>query len=97
MKEGKATILSNIHDERVEEFEIEIQKVIKYNTINYKDMVIKVTDERLLEQKGGIVKGMSGRPILQDGKVVGAVTHVFVNDPSRGYGVFIDNMLDNLS
>lgn len=97
VKEGKATILSNIHDERVEEFEIEIQKVIKYNTINYKDMVIKVTDERLLEQAGGIVQGMSGSPILQDGKVVGAVTHVFVNDPSRGYGVFIDNMLDNLS
>ena len=56
---------------------------------------MRVTDERLLEVTGGIVQGMSGSPILQDGKLVGAVTHVFVNDPTRGYGIFIENMLGN--
>ena len=57
-------------------------------------MVIKVIDERLLESSGGIVQGMSGSPIIQDGKLVGAVTHVLVNDPTRGYGIFIENMLE---
>ena len=55
-------------------------------------MVVHVTDERLLEKTGGIVQGMSGSPILQDGKLVGAVTHVFVNDPTRGYAIFAENM-----
>ena len=57
-------------------------------------MELTVTDERLLELTGGIVQGMSGSPIIQDGKLVGAVTHVLVNDPTRGYGIFIENMLD---
>ena len=56
-------------------------------------MIIKVTDEELIEASGGIVQGMSGSPIIQDGKIVGAVTHVLVNDPTRGYGIFIENML----
>ena len=56
-------------------------------------MVIKITDKKLLELTGGIVQGMSGSPIIQNGKLVGAVTHVFVNDPTRGYGIFIENML----
>ena len=56
-------------------------------------MVIEVTDKTLLEKTGGIVQGMSGSPIVQNGKLVGAVTHVFVNDPTRGYGIFIENML----
>ena len=55
-------------------------------------MVVKVTDPRLLQVTGGIVQGMSGSPIIQDGKLVGAVTHVFVNDPARGYGIFAENM-----
>ena len=55
-------------------------------------MVIEVTDERLLDKAGGIVQGMSGSPIIQDGKLVGAVTHVFVNDPTKGYGIFAENM-----
>ena len=59
-------------------------------------MIIKVTDETLLEKTGGIVQGMSGSPIIQDGKLVGAVTHVFLNDPTRGYGVFIENMLEDM-
>jgi stage IV sporulation protein B len=57
-------------------------------------MLIKVTDPTLLEATGGIVQGMSGSPIIQDGKLVGAVTHVLVNDPTTGYGIFIENMLD---
>ena len=59
-----------------------------------KNFVIRVTDERLLEKTGGIVQGMSGSPVLQNGKLVGAVTHVFVNDPTRGYGIFAENMLE---
>ena len=57
-------------------------------------MLIKVTDRDLLDSTGGIVQGMSGSPIIQDGKLVGAVTHVLVNDPQRGYGIFIENMLE---
>ena len=59
-----------------------------------KSMLLRVTDPLLLEKTGGIVQGMSGSPIIQDGKLVGAVTHVLVNDPTRGYGIFIENMLD---
>lgn len=93
VKVGKATILSCVSGEEVMEFEIEIQKVMLYNENSTKGMVIKVTDPKLLELTGGIVQGMSGSPIIQDGKLVGAVTHVFVNDPTRGYGIFIENML----
>ena len=57
-------------------------------------MIIKITDEKLLEKTGGIVQGMSGSPIIQDGKLVGAVTHVLVDDPTKGYGIFIENMLE---
>ena len=56
-------------------------------------MVIKITDKELIEKTGGIVQGMSGSPLVQNGKLIGAVTHVFVNDPTRGYGIFIENML----
>ena len=58
-------------------------------------MVIRVTDRKLLEETGGIVQGMSGSPIIQNGKIIGAVTHVLINDPTRGYGIFIENMLEN--
>ena len=60
-------------------------------------MTVKITDERLLEITGGIVQGMSGSPIIQDGKLIGAVTHVLVNDPTTGYGIFIENMLEAAS
>ena len=60
-----------------------------------KNFVIKINDERLLESTAGIVQGMSGSPIVQDGKLIGAVTHVFVNDPSRGFGISIENMINN--
>ena len=59
-----------------------------------KGIILKVTDKRLLEVTGGIVQGMSGSPIIQDGKLIGAVTHVFVNNPKKGYGIFIENMLE---
>lgn len=94
VKEGPAKILSTIEGNHIEEFNIEIQKVNRQNTPNSKSMLIKVTDQRLLELTGGIVQGMSGSPIIQDGRIVGAVTHVLVNDPTRGYGIFIEWMLD---
>lgn len=77
--EGAATILSNIQNEQVEEFSIEIQKTTPFHLGESKDMILRVTDERLLETTGGIVQGMSGSPIIQDGRIVGAVTHVCVN------------------
>lgn len=92
LKEGEASILCSVNGE-VGEYKIEIEK-LDYNSKNNKNMVIKVTDEELLAVTGGIVQGMSGSPIIQDGKLVGAVTHVLVNDPTRGYGIFIENMLD---
>jgi stage IV sporulation protein B len=96
VKEGPAVILSNIDGNKVEEFNIEIQKVSRQNINSSKGMVIRITDGRLIETTGGIVQGMSGSPIIQDGRVVGAVTHVLVNDPTRGYGIFIEGMLRNI-
>lgn len=90
---GRATILANITGDQVEEFGIKIVKKTA-GAGDGKDLVIRVTDERLLNETGGIVQGMSGSPILQNGKIVGAVTHVLVNDPSRGYGILIETMLD---
>ena len=90
---GTATIISNISGDKVEEFEVEIAHIFTDGE-NTKNMLIRVTDKNLLEKTGGIVRGMSGSPIVQNGKLVGAVTHVLVNDPTRGYGIFIENMLD---
>jgi len=92
--EGKASILTVVDSQKVEEFEIQIVNVMKQKFPATKSMVIKVTDKRLLAKTGGIIQGMSGSPIIQDGKVVGAVTHVFVNDPTQGYGVFLEWMLN---
>lgn len=94
IKKGKAYIRTSTDGEGVEEYEIEITKVSKNGTNPSKGLVIQVTDERLLEKTGGIVQGMSGSPILQEGKLIGAVTHVLVNDPTKGYGIFIENMLE---
>ena len=93
VKTGKAVILSNIDGDEVEEYEVEILHVYPAVEGELRNMMLKVTDQRLLEKTGGIVQGMSGSPIIQDGRLVGAVTHVLVNDPTRGYGIFIDNML----
>ena len=93
VKEGPAKILTVLNGQKVEEFDIEIVHAVKQTTPQTKGMVIKVKDPRLIEATGGIVQGMSGSPIIQDGKLVGAVTHVFVNDPLSGYGCFIEWML----
>lgn len=90
---GAATILSSIAGEDVEEYTVEITKVYLAEDGDTRDMMLTVTDPRLLESTGGIVQGMSGSPILQNGKIIGAVTHVLVNDPTTGYGIFLDNML----
>ena len=93
IKLGEATIRCTIED-CVEEYCVEIEQIDYFPMEENKGMIIRITDERLLEKTGGIVQGMSGSPIIQDGKLVGAVTHVLVNDPTRGYGIFIENMLD---
>ena len=91
---GAASILSTVSGEGIREFSVEITQVMRQNSPAPKSMVLRVTDERLLSVTGGIVQGMSGSPILQDGCIVGAVTHVFVSDPTQGYGVYIDWMLE---
>ena len=91
---GEARILSTVEGESPREYSVEILKIYAKNKQNHRNFLIRVTDPALLEQTGGIVQGMSGSPIIQDGKLVGAVTHVLVNDPTTGYGIFIENMLD---
>ena len=90
---GPAVILNSLDGEKVEEYNIEIQKVYTNNDYDNKSMLIKVNDERLIEKTGGIIQGMSGSPIIQNGKFVGAVTNVLVNDPTKGYGIFGDLMI----
>ncbi|MDO4745073.1 MAG: SpoIVB peptidase [Bacillota bacterium] len=91
---GKAFILCTLSNNEVTRYDILIEKIDSKDSDSNKSMIIKVIDEELINECGGIVQGMSGSPIIQDGKLVGAVTHVLVNDPTRGYGIFIENMLD---
>ena len=93
VREGPAVILSNVRGSEVEEFDVEIIHLYS-GAEKTRNLTIRVTDPDLLAATGGIVQGMSGSPIIQEGKLVGAVTHVLVNDPTRGYGIFIENMLD---
>ncbi|MFD2045956.1 SpoIVB peptidase [Ornithinibacillus salinisoli] len=95
VKEGPAKILTVIDGEKVEEFDVEVVSSIAQKSPATKGMVIQITDPKLLEATGGIVQGMSGSPIIQDNKIIGAVTHVFVNDPTSGYGVHIEWMLQD--
>ncbi|MEE1280438.1 MAG: SpoIVB peptidase [Oscillospiraceae bacterium] len=95
IKTGKATILTTISGTEPEEYEIEIERICTGVSRLTKNMVVHITDKRLLNETGGIVQGMSGSPILQDGKLVGAISHVFVNDPARGYAIFAENMLES--
>lgn len=92
--EGEATILVDLTGEGMQDYQVEIQKVSRFSSEPSKGMVLKITDEKLLGLTNGIIQGMSGSPIIQDGKIIGAITHVFVHDPTRGYGIFIENMLD---
>ena len=94
VKLGAATIRSTISGDTVREYSVEILKIYPVDRSDCRNFLIRVTDPALLEKTGGIVQGMSGSPIIQDGKLVGAVTHVLVNDPKTGYGIFIENMLD---
>ena len=97
IRTGSATILSTVAGSNVQEYSVEIVKLYPDARDTGRNMLIRITDQRLLDTTGGIVQGMSGSPIIQDGKLVGAVTHVLVNDPTRGYGIFIENMLDAAS
>jgi stage IV sporulation protein B len=94
---GAATILSNVSGSEVKEYQAEITRVYTGAEAVGRSMLVTVTDPALLEQTGGIVQGMSGSPIIQDGKLVGAVTHVLINDPTKGYGVSIGKMLEKIA
>ncbi len=96
IKIGEATIVSTVDSTQPQQFDVEITKV-NLSEKNGQNIIIKVTDEELLDKTGGIVQGMSGSPILQNGKLVGAVTHVFINSPEKGYGISISNMLNQSS
>ncbi len=91
---GKAQILTTLDEEGPKAYNCKIEKVYHNDSSKIKNMVVKITDEELLKKTGGIVQGMSGSPIIQDGKLIGAVTHVFVNDPQKGYAIFAENMLE---
>ena len=93
IKRGKATILSNVEGDEVKEYEIEITSIY-FDGEKTKNMLVRATDPELIAKTGGIVRGMSGSPILQNGKIVGAITHVLINNPQKGYAIFIENMLD---
>jgi len=97
IRKGPACIRSTIEGNAVREYSVEILKIYPEDRSCGRNFLLKVTDPDLLSATGGIVQGMSGSPIIQDGKLVGAVTHVLVNDPTRGYGIFIENMLDAAS
>ena len=91
---GKAEIMTVLDGNKKESFEIEILSIDKKN--DTKNFLIKVTDERLINKTGGIVKGMSGSPIIQNGKIIGAVTHTIVDKPTKGYGISIIKMLESI-
>ncbi len=94
MHTGQASIRSTVSNFTTGDYSVEILKVYPASRADGRNMLLKVTDSTLLEATGGIVQGMSGSPIIQDGKLIGAVTHVLVNAPDIGYGIFIENMLD---
>ena len=93
IKIGKDKILTVLDDNIVKEYEINILKIMKTNN-KIKNIIFEITDNELLQRTGGIIQGMSGSPIIQGEYIIGAVTHVVVNDPKKGYGIFIQNMLE---
>lgn len=95
VKEGAALIRCTVEDGKTDEYEVNLSQ-INFDEDSNKNYVIEVTDQRLIEKTGGIVQGMSGSPIIQNGKLVGAVTHVFISDPKKGYGISIENMLESM-
>ncbi len=95
IKAGKAQLYTTIKDDKTESYDIEITKICNFSEKSNENFVIKITNNELLDECGGIVQGMSGSPIVQNGKLVGAVTHVFLNKPNEGYGVMVQNMVAN--
>ena len=93
IKEGPAKMILNIDNNVRKEYDIEIKKIYRNNNSDNKSMLVKVVDKELLDLTGGIIQGMSGAPIVQNGKFIGAITHVLVNDPEQGYAVFGDIMI----
>lgn len=96
IKEGKAQIICQLDNNERKKYEIDIEKIYTMNNEDNKSMLIKITDEDLLNKTGGIIQGMSGAPIIQDGKFIGAVTNVLVNDPTQGYAIFADMMIKQM-
>ena len=96
IKKGKATIMCTLENNKKEEYEVEIEKIFANNNEDNKSMLLKITDEKLLEKTGGIIQGMSGSPIIQNGRLIGVLTHVLVSDPTVGYGVFADLMVEKM-
>ncbi|MDE7313164.1 MAG: SpoIVB peptidase [Eubacterium sp.] len=94
IKKGKAQIISSVEGSR-KAYDIQIEQTDYHSEGNNKGIQFQVTDKRLLEDTGGIIQGMSGSPIVQDGHIIGAVTHVFISDSTQGYGIFIENMLEH--
>lgn len=92
-RQGPAQLLCTLDGGEAEAYDCEIIRVSHQKRAAGKGMIVKITDQRLLDKTGGIVQGMSGSPLIQNGKLIGAVTHVFINDPTRGYAVFIEWML----
>lgn len=95
IKKGEAVLLSDLEGGEVKAYAIQIERIDRDGAKAHKDMTIRITDERLLKLTGGIVQGMSGSPILQDGKLIGVVTYVMVNEPAKGYGTFMETMLEH--
>lgn len=96
VKTGEAEILTTVSGDTPKRYKVEIEKIDYNSPESTKNMVIRITDKDLLESTGGIVQGMSGSPVIQDGKIIGAVTHVFVSDPTKGYAIFAENMAEYL-
>lgn len=97
IKTGPAVIRCQVSGDRVQEYSVEILKIYPQSRPDGRNFLLRITDRDLLDTTGGIVQGMSGSPLIQDGKLIGAVTHVLVNDPTMGYGIFIENMLEAAS
>lgn len=95
VKDGKAYVYTQLDGDKVEKYEVEISDIQREATGN-KCFTVRVTDKRLISKTGGIIQGMSGSPLVQNGKLIGAVTHVLINDPTTGYGIFIENMLNQM-
>ena len=95
IEEGKASIYCDVDGNGVKEYEIEIEKIYYDNNFDNKSFIIKVIDDKLINKTGGIIRGLSGAPIIQNNKLIGAVTNVLVANPEIGYGIFADLMIKN--